>query len=177
MKKLLFIIPALLLLALLTLVSWYLLFGRSYASINLDGRVLSASFVISQLDKESVHQLSQSLALGSQWTQGVKVTLDESSAKKLAGLTPKKVYLTFSKRGVSFKTQSLPSLANPAMETKDSLSWETEDLVGALNEATSSGDYQISAKIKDDLWNLASKIAKIKLTVNKEMLEGEVILK
>ncbi len=177
MRKILITLALFILLLVSAILICFYLFGRSYVDLSLNGNSIVASFKISKLDVIEVEKLSQESLLGSDWQKGIKVSIDEASAKNLSPYLPKRVYLSLTGKRLTFKTLSLHRLQKPSVNPGEGFSFESDEPSKELSDATSSGALRVSPKITEELWNLSDKLDRIKILLDKELLEGEVVFK
>lgn len=190
-RKLLVLSLALALVA--VVVAGYLLgvqnvFYTSKAQVFLDGQQVVATFTVVPKDRENVEQFSRNLGLEEDFTRGIAVSLDEQSVSFLKNFLPKEINLRIRPKSIEFGAQLLAedelllsATGEGSFKVQDfgggSFEVEIDNPEQVLSSATRSGKLRLSQGALDrSLWQMLSKLAKIKVSVDGHTLWGVVVL-
>lgn len=174
--------------------SWQLS-GSSRAKIYLSRHKVVAEFQIAPYDRENLGKFTHTLGAGDAFAQGFSAEVDEQTAESLKTFLPIEVKMNIFPGKIDFSSNGQSSLSrlSEGSEIFQSAAGEgalkVEDLGGrnfqieienpkqVLSQATVSGKLRLSQSLSTSgFWQLAAKLAKIKLKVNDRFLEGTVVL-
>lgn len=165
---------------------------KSLAEIFIENDKLNIKFSLESSEKADAQKFADNLGTKAHWLGGISLDLDQNSLNKIAKNLPSKVKIDFEGKKVSFRSSSLPNLANPLSVSSYTFSTGSGQLIfngidennyyfsiynpkPLLVEATSSSKITLSTKL-NDLFPILSKISKIEMRVFGKNISGEITL-
>lgn len=167
----------------------------SKAEVFIEDEQVVASFHITSKDQGDLKEFTKNLGVEGDFTKGLAVTLDRESLAYLRNFLPLETTLEIGPKSIKFGS-SEPIFFGQGLEEKllrsaqEEGSFKVRDLGGGnfeieidnpeqvLSSATESGKLKFSQGTKEqDLWQILSKLAKIKLKVGGRTIFGAVILR
>lgn len=191
-----FLLPLLVIVVLISVAAFLLLRQKSQSRVylSLDNQTLKVNFQVSPSDRAEVDDLNNRLGLDPNWTKGLTVSLDASSAGYLRSELPTTLIVSFNPGLIRFHSpnrQLLLQNSQPGTEyhfasSSGSLDFKKIDQMSfsllihdpavVITEASHSGSLYLSDRLQP-LWPILQKVATIDLKVLGKNINGEIKLK
>lgn len=165
----------------------------SQAYINIERENVQIKFKVASGDQSLIKQFSSNLGVSEEYLSGISFEVDENTKANLEQFLPINVNLDISPKRMGFFTPGIKGLESSLIKDKlefatgsskldlkvrgdKEIELEIQDPEPMLKYATNSGQINLSDKL-EPLFPIMEKIATIKLEINGNHLEGEIVLK
>lgn len=159
----------------------------SSAQAILNGQKVSLKVYLNPKDKAAMEQFTGNLGVGEEWLSGVTFTLDEETAVALASYLPLQAKLQIKPDKIVFGepdqyfspegTESAQEMVVSKLSDGGTLI-DIKDPDQVLSQAVETKQVQISDNLANQgFWQLLSKIARIKIEIYGQKVNGEIDLR
>lgn len=159
----------------------------SSAQVVLNGQKVSLKVYLNPKDKMAMEQFTGNLGVGEEWLSGVTFTLDGEGATALASYLPLQAKLQIEPDKIIFGEPNQYLSPEGSESTQEMVVSKLSDggtLIDikdpdqVLSQAVDTKQVQISDKlVSQGFWQLLSKIARIKIEIHGQKINGEIDLR
>lgn len=163
------------------------------AKVSLEKETLSINFTFSPESLDRAGEFSQRLNIDQSWQQGISLKLNQEMTQNLKELFPNleegrvlEIEFALKNDGIVFEQHKSALLLSPSLgqsllkgqNLAVGFSLESENPQELIAQAVAAKEATISSELTEgSFWQLLSKLAKIKVSLQDQVLKGEITIK